>query len=159
MSHDTFVMLGYMVLPPCVFLLVLAGGHFAGRIIFPEKPIKEANATLPSLAQSVVPNLVEDEKLCAEFAVLAWKATKAMRGNQTRVLERSLERMLSRLQECGFNLAEYKGQRIFPGSHVKVLDTADGPEDIVLDDLEPEIVRDQKLIHPALVIIGKGKQS
>ena len=158
MSNDTLVLLAYTLLPSCLVFVVAGLGYYLSRETSPKKSTILPAAALIQTAPPIAPPSVEDEKLCAEIAVLAWKAAKAMRGNQARSLERSVERMLSRMKECGFNLAEYKGQRIFPGSHVKVLDTADGPEDIVLDDLEPEIVRNQKLIHPALVIIGKGKQ-
>ena len=104
---------------------------------------------------AVAPTFSTEETLCSELAVLAWKGDKAMRGNQTRVLERSLERMLARLNECGFTLEEYKGQRVFPGSRVKILDTAEGPEDVVLEDLEPEVSRHLKILNQALVIVGK----
>ncbi len=96
--------------------------------------------------------------MLAELAVLVWKANKALRGNSARVVERSIEKLLAQLKEQGLELNEYKGQRLSIGSKVTVLDKAAGPEDLVLEDLEPEIITGKRLLHQAVIIIGNGSQ-
>lgn len=146
--------------------LVLAGLVVGGGLVMwsfceeeqPPAPLPAVTAP-PSSAQAneVPPHL---EKVLAEIAVLAWKIDKRAQKEPDlpKAIPRNVARILEILDEQNVEIVSYEGRRIFFGSDVNVLEAVeDAEEDKVVEQHEPEIQFNGKLLRRALLTVGKKR--
>lgn len=127
------------------------------------------NETQDSLLQTPVPEPASTpeipahlESMLAEITLLAWRISKRAQKEAgiPRPIVRNADRIIEALAEQKVETVSYEGRRIDIGSRVKILDVIEGEEvDRVVVQHEPEIQVNGKLVHKALVSVGKGKGS
>jgi hypothetical protein len=93
--------------------------------------------------------------LVADLLVLFWKIARKLKTGSAQGVERHCEKAIDRAAKAGFTLNEYRGQKIYVGSRVNIVDHVNGPQDQVLEDLEPEVLHNGTLLKEGSVIVGK----
>jgi len=106
-------------------------------------------------APAVVSPPPSSHEAFVDVLVMVWKLRRKADASSQPVL-RATERILARAEKDGFKLRTYAGTKLLPGTRVQVVDTIPGPAETVVEDLEPEVLRDGTLVRPAAVTVGNG---
>lgn len=148
--------------------VLLLGVFLAGGGITIRASLGDQNALPPAppvpVATVVTPPVeVSSEfgKTLAEIAVLAWKIEKRAQKepNPPKAILRNAARIIEVLGQHKVELVSYEGRRIFMGSDVDVLEAVeDVEEDKVVEQHEPEIQLNGKLVRRALLTVGKKRK-
>ena len=95
----------------------------------------------------------------SEIAVTAWKIS--CRAERDPIVPRSIafaaEKILELLSGGGVVVISHQGRRVDAGIRVRILDIVPGIEGTVIEEHEPEIQIDGKIIRQALVTVGSGR--
>ncbi len=114
---------------------------------------------LPAAEIPPAPGGKEGDDVLAEAAVLAWKILKrAEKDPEThKVILRHAGRILESLARCGIELVSYQGRKVDVGSNVQILDAIPGEYNRVLEESDPQVQRQGKLLRQAIVTVGNGQ--
>lgn len=151
-TAETVLLLGFF----------LAGGGLTIRASVGEQNVLPPVPPVPVATVVTPPGELASElgKTLAEIAVLAWKIDKRAQKETEppKAILRNATRIIEMLGQHKVELVSYEGRRIYDGSNVNVLDAVeDVEEDKVVEQHEPEIQINGKLVRKALLTVGKKR--
>ena len=100
----------------------------------------------------------DQREMLADVALLTWRIKKrAERDPEThRMILRHADKVLATLAGSGVEIISYAGRKLDAGSNVQILDAVEGECNRVIEESDPQVQVQGRVLRRAMVTVGKG---